>query len=373
MRRFKELLEKRWFAYSVATCSAVLLYLVLTHIPVILSGFRYFYGFLRPIVIGLVIAYIINPLVKLYEHIFFGDTARQGIARSVSVLLALASVIIFIVILMIALVPQLIDSAKNLISNLDNYAASLELMLENLDERFPAIDITQFTEDGIAFLHSIPDKLPKDPAAIFSTTYSIGSGMVTGILGFILAIYFLLDKGRLQDGFKRLMKALMSEKRYERSGKFWIRCNTILLRYIGGDLLDGVIVGAVNLVFMIVMGMPYAVLISVIVGITNLAPTFGPVFGGALGAFILVLVKPWDALWFLVFTVVLQIVDGYIIKPKLFGNTLGVPSVWILISIIVFGRMFGVTGIMLAIPFAAIIVYFYDEILLQRLESRKKQ
>jgi predicted PurR-regulated permease PerM len=122
---------------------------------------------------------------------------------------------------------------------------------------------------------------------------------------------------------------------------------------------------------MSIAGMDYAALVSVIVGLTNLAPTFGPLVGAIIGAFMLVFVNPWWALWFLIFTAILQTIDGYIIKPKLFGNTLGVSSLWILISIIVLGRMFGVAGILLAIPFAAIFDILYKEIVLSRLEKWK--
>ena len=124
---------------------------------------------------------------------------------------------------------------------------------------------------------------------------------------------------------------------------------------------------------MTLAGMDYAALISVIVGVTNLAPTFGPLAGAVIGAFFLVFVNPWYALWFLVFTAVLQTLDGYIIKPKLFGNTLGVSSLWILISIIVLGRMFGIPGILLAIPFAAISDIVYKEVILYNLERRKEE
>ena len=121
------------------------------------------------------------------------------------------------------------------------------------------------------------------------------------------------------------------------------------------------------------MDMPYNILISVVVGITNLAPTFGPIVGGLIGAFILLLVNPWQALWFILFTLVLQTIDGYILKPKLFGNSFGVSSIWILITIIVGGRMFGVWGILLAIPFAAIADYFYRDVIWKKLEKRAKK
>ena len=110
-----------------------------------------------------------------------------------------------------------------------------------------------------------------------------------------------------------------------------------------------------------------------VVGVTNLAPTFGPILGAVIGSFILLLINPWYALVFLIFTIALQTLDGYVIKPRLFGGQLGVPSIWILISLIVMGRMFGVPGILLSIPFAAIINFIYQEVVLPRLERHRKQ
>ena len=106
-------------------------------------------------------------------------------------------------------------------------------------------------------------------------------------------------------------------------------------------------------------------------GITNLAPTFGPIVGAVIGAFILVLVNPWYALWFLIFTIILQTIDGYILKPRLFGESLGVSALMVLISIIIGGRLFGVIGILFAIPFAAIIDFVWKDYVIKKLEERK--
>jgi predicted PurR-regulated permease PerM len=121
---------------------------------------------------------------------------------------------------------------------------------------------------------------------------------------------------------------------------------------------------------MAIIGIPYSVLISVIAGVTNLAPTFGPIVGAAIGAFILILVHPWFCVAFLIITIVLQTVDGYILKPKLFGESLGVSPLMILIAIILGGRLFGVAGILLAIPFAAILDFVYRDFVLKKLEEK---
>ena len=150
-------------------------------------------------------------------------------------------------------------------------------------------------------------------------------------------------------------------------------CAGILNRYVVYNLLDSLIIGGANAIFMAVMGIPYVGLVSFIVAVTNLIPTFGPMIGGAVGALLLCLVKMRYAVIFLIFTVLIQICDGYVIKPKLFGSSLGVSSLWILIGIIVGGRMFGAVGVLLAIPAVAIWDSLYADYLLPRLEAGKQK
>ena len=169
------------------------------------------------------------------------------------------------------------------------------------------------------------------------------------------------------------MRSLMSQKWYDIVLNFMARCNNILVRYIVFSLFDGVIVGGANAIFMAICGMQYVGLVSVVCGVTNLIPSFGPVIGAVIGGFILLLVNPWHALLFLGFTAVLQTLDGYVIKPKLFGDSLGVSGLLILISIVLFGNIFGVVGILLAIPLAAIIDFTYEEGILPLLEMRRAE
>ena len=275
---------------------------------------------------------------------------------------------------MFALVPQIVKSLGTFFSNFDTYANSLQSFLNTIsvDAAENSVDISNITKILDTAIENLADYIQKNLGNIVNTSINAGMSIINTVMSFILAIYMLCDKERLKAGWRRLLQGVLSEKNYSDVSVFWSRCNQILIRYIAGDVLDGVIVGVVNFIFMTIAGMDYAALISVIVGLTNLAPTFGPLAGAVIGAFFLVFVNPWFALWFLIFTAILQTLDGYIIKPRLFGNTLGVSSLWILISIIVLGRMFGIPGILLAIPFAAISDIIYKEIILRRLEQRKE-
>ncbi len=367
--------DNKWMPYALAGCVIVLFYLLVSHINYLFIGIKYFMGFVSPVIIGLIMAYVLDPLVMIFEKNLFGLREKPVIRRLVAVWITIILVVLTLVVFMFALVPQVVKSLGTFFSNFDAYANSLQNFINtlSLDAKNSFIDISSFTKVLDNAIENMAEYIQKNLGNIVNTSINAGMTVINTVMSFILAIYMLCDKERIQNSWKRLLQGLFSEKGYNDISAFWKRCNEILIRYIAGDILDGVIVGVINFLFMTIAGMDYAALISVIVGITNLAPTFGPLAGAVIGAFFLVFVNPWYAFWFLIFTAVLQTLDGYIIKPKLFGNTLGVSSLWILISIIVLGRMFGIAGILLAIPFAAISDIFYKEVILYNLERRKEE
>uniref|UniRef100_I5ATB9 Putative permease n=1 Tax=Eubacterium cellulosolvens (strain ATCC 43171 / JCM 9499 / 6) TaxID=633697 RepID=I5ATB9_EUBC6 len=373
MRFDKNLLKKRWVSYTVALCIAVILYLTLSNINIFFTGISAFLDFIYPVFLGLIIAYIMDPLVMLYQKNVFQRVSKNTIRRNLSVVAAVITVLAGIIFLMVALIPQIVNSISTFVGNIETYAKSLQKLLKDLENLSSSwkFDLSSVISQGEDMVEKLLADMPKNLNAILDTTVSFGKSIASWVIGAIFAIYFLIDKDRLKNAGSKLLRSFVLDRTYRNYVVFWERSNQILIRYIVYDVLDGLIIGVTNWFFMAVADMPYGLLISVVVGVTNLAPTFGPIVGGAIGAFILVLINPWYALTFLIFTIVLQTVDGYILKPKLFAATLGVSGVWILICIVVGGRMFGVGGILLAIPFAAIMDYIYKESILVSLAERK--
>ena len=365
-------LHTPWVAYTFAICSGVVLFLVLSHISLLWDALGAFYYYIAPVVIGIAIAYVLDPMVKFWEQRVFYKLNGKA-ARGLGVAITFGILIIFFAFLLIAMIPQLVSSVQMFVSNMGSYATSMNRMLRDLQE-FAAqhnVDISKFTTSVGDLVGSLTDNLPKSINGILNTTISYGVDLFNGLISTIIAIYILLGKKSLLAGLKRLWRALTNETSYQRSYDFLGRCNEIMIRFILSDLLDGLIIGITNAIFMLIAGYPYVPLISIVVGVTNLAPTFGPILGAVIGAAILVLINPLFALGFLIFTIILQTVDGYIIKPKLFGGQLGVQSIWILMALIVFGRMWGAVGILLAIPIAAILDYIIRDGLLVWLERRR--
>lgn len=368
MKFNKELLERRWLAYTIATCSAVLLYLFISNLGMIFTGFGVVCRIINPLIIGLIIAYIIDPFVTFLKNSIFKNIKKETAKTKLSVFSAVVIIVIVVILLMVALIPQIIVSVKTLIKNLDTYINSFQGFLQKISAEMAKknIDISGIIRFGDDILRNLGNTLTKSMDGIVTTSLNISKAIFDVVIAMFLAIYFLLDKKRLKKSLSKFLMRIFKPKRYKIFAGFWERCNAILIRYIAFDIVDGMIIGVANFIFMSIMGMPYPILISLVVGITNLAPTFGPIVGGIIGGFILVLVNPILALWFIIFTIILQTIDGYIIKPKLFGDTLGIPGVWILIAIVVGSRILGVVGILLAIPFAAIVDFIYHDYIFQK-------
>lgn len=368
-----KLSNQKWYNNAVAVLIGVVSYVALTNLGTIVGALKSFSGYFTAVFIGCVIAYMVNPLASFMEENFFQGLKKRPVRWMLSVIVAMLVLILLLMCLMLMLIPQLIESISLLVGNMDGYIRTLEGMIANWN--IAGIDLSEQLNEFMASSEDLiktgTQLLTSSLSRILAASRGIGKNLLNLLLALILSIYLLGAKDSLKQGSRRLLKASMSDQWYDVVVTFLKHCNNILGRYIIFSILDAAIVGGANAVFMAIVGMQYVGLISVVVGVTNLIPSFGPMIGAVIGGFILLLVNPWHALIFLVFTAVLQTLDGYVIKPKLFGDSLGVSGFLILIAIIVFGNIWGIWGILLAIPLAAIIDFTYEEYFLPHLEARK--
>lgn len=364
---FKELKNKNWYPYTVATCSAVLFAFLLMHLDFIGNLLGFIWKIICPLVIGAIIAYMIDPIARFFERKVFPKFEKFPMGRKTSV--AISCVLVFggLFLLFVSFIPSLVRSITILIGNIDTYE---EMITEFMQSH--GFDNAQTEKNLSAIIGKIKENVPEITKNMLESTTQMGGAFGNFGLGCILAVYFLLYKERIVIWVIGITKKIVKEEKYKEFSDFCRRCNTILLKYISCTLLDGLIVGVSNAIFMLIFKIPFVALISVIVGVTNLLPTFGPMIGGAIGCIILVLLNPGYAVLFLIFTIIIQTVDGYIIKPKFFGNSLGVSSLWILIAIICGGKVFGMVGVLFAIPFAAIVQYSLEENLFPKVKEERK-
>lgn len=365
--------DKKWIPYTIAVCSGVLFYVVLIKLNDITAWFGSFMGLISPVIYGMVIAYLVSPLVNFLEKNVFYKIKNDFIRLQTANVTAMITVVVLFVLLMSVLIPQLLDSIKMFISNINVYAASLQEMLNYYVDlaRQHDIDISMFDESTTKLVNDAVSIITENTGKIAASSLNFTSNAMNLGLGLILTVYFLVYKKTLQSTYHRLLNAFLSEAKYKKTTSFLHECNQIMTTYVVSDILDGIIVAIVNSIFMIITGMPYMVLISIVVGVTNLIPTFGPFIGAFIGGLILLFASPQSVIPFLIFTLVLQLCDGYVIKPKLFGGALGVSGVWITLGIIVGAKLFGFTGVLLSVPFVAIVNFVMDGII-ERKEREKK-
>ena len=363
--KLPKLSEKKWYNGAVIVCIGVAFFILLWNFSTVLAALRKFLGYFRPVILGAVIAYIINPLAKIFHYRVFRRLRSRKIRWYLSVFLSFAVMLLALFLLTVMLIPQLVQSIMMFSQNFGSYADSLTDMLyksplstllseEALDTLY---DNAMLTISGV--VHGTAENT-------MTIVKSAGKNIMTTGLALIISVYLLIDNRAVMVGSRKFLETILPENARLGFLDFILRCDTILTTYIAQTLLDALVIGVSNAVFMLVCRMPYVGLISVIVGVTNLIPNFGPAIGAAIGAFILLLADPKNAVLFLVFCLLLQSVDAYILKPKLFSGALGVSGLTILISTIVLGSMFGVTGVLLAIPTAAIISFVYHEYYLKR-------
>lgn len=368
--------EEKWFPNTFAICAGVILAFLLYNLPYITELFGSFWNVIAPVFIGVIFAYIMDPIARFLEKKVFKKAKKRRLVRCISVYLSVIITLLLLVLLVFAFIPPIVESITSVIESSE---ASLQSLMENTEAWINAKSLAWFNkpisfeefDNAYSWIASQLSEITVNTdnlAGVWETSLGVGSSIMTSVLAFIIAIYYMLYKESLQELTKKFFRRILEQKKYDTFMGFCFKCDRILLKYIECDILEGIFVGVGNAIFMAAFGMKYISLISVVVGVTNLAPTFGPIVGALFGAFLLLLVNPWHALWFLIFTLVLQTIDGYVLKPKLFGDTLGVSPVLILVSIILGGRIFGAIGILLAIPASAIVQCFVKDYLLKKKE-----
>ena len=366
-----KLSEKKWYNGAVVACIGVAFYVLLTNLSTVLAAVNYFLSSFNAIVLGAIFAYLLNPIAKFYETKLFGKMKAVKSRWGLSVALSLITALLVLTLLMGMLIPQLVQSISLFAENFDNYATQLITMIKGspLETMIDADKLQLLSENAMT---TISNFVRDNASKILTAAANSGKGILSTTISIIVAVYLLIGKEGVQKAFWRLMNAILRPETAEGFRSFTRRCDSILMNYLSQSLVESVIVGGVNAVFMVICGMQYVGLISIVVAVTNLIPTFGPIIGGVIGGFILLLVNPLHALIFIVFTLILQFVDGYILKPKLFSGSLGVSGLLILVAGIVLGRIYGVMGMLLSIPAAAILSFIYQD-LLTRQEERRAQ
>ncbi len=372
-------MKLEWKTCFRICASVFLLYLCVFYWAKVSRFFGTFLSALSPLLLGLVIAYVLNILMSWYERHYFPKQQKKSWVkktRTAACLLAAIITLIAIVALVVGLVvPELVSCVKLLVSEVE---PALDKLLNSkwAAEFFPA-DLLQKLEavnwgDAIdKAVKMIASGLSSAAGALFSTVSSVFSSVVNIFLSIIFAVYLLIDRDHLQTQGRRLMDCYLPGSLNSKLSHWLQVTNDCFHRFIVGQCLEAVILGGLCIVGMTVFGFPYAMMIGTLIGFTALIPIAGAYIGAAVGAVMILTVSPIKALLFLVFIVVLQQLEGNLIYPKVVGNSIGLPALWVLAAITVGGSLMGITGMLVGVPIAAALYRLLKEDVLRREGSKK--
>ncbi|MBQ2596411.1 MAG: AI-2E family transporter, partial [Oscillospiraceae bacterium] len=283
--------------------------------------------------------------------------------------------VLILVALIYLILPQVLSSIQTLVSNSNTYANNLSNWLENLLRDYPSIE--EYLSGQLSNINAnlgnwletkILPRLGSIVTSVTSGVYGVALSIYNLVIGIIVSIYLLSDKEGFLAATKRLSYTVFSVEAAEKMRQGLRFLDRTFMGFLNGKLLDSLIIGIICYIVCSVLRMPYTLLVSVMVGVTNIIPFFGPLIGAVPSALIILMVDPVKCLIFVIFVVVLQQVDGNIIGPKILGNTTGINGFWVMFSIIVGAGLFGFWGMLLGVPVFVVIYTFIDKLLKQRLE-----
>ena len=342
---------------------------------------------ISPFIYGFVMAYLLSPiynatvrgLYKLLGKYFKNKQRLFSFCKLVASVVAVVCLIGAVAGLIALIVPQVIESLTGILKSLPQRLTQLSALFNDItskmDNKRLAMKMSEiYAQAQTNLIELAQTKLLPGMGTLVghvSTQVLLTlKTMMNVMIGVMACVYMLNSKERFQGQFKKVILATLPKEKAEAVFDFAKFTNRTFGGFINGKIIDSIIIGIICFILMKIFGFPYPILISAIIGITNVIPFFGPFIGAIPAAIIILLVSPIHALYFLVLIFVLQQVDGNIIGPAILGNTTGIASFWVLFSIVIGGGLFGFIGMVLGVPVFAIIYYYFSRSINKRLEAK---
>jgi predicted PurR-regulated permease PerM len=368
---FKE--QKNTVSLTISLIIVLLTYFAINNLPGILGFVQSMIDLLLPFIVGFAIAFLITPLMFWFENrILKKAKISNRTKRKLSAVFSFTTSMVIFGIFIATIVPQVLSSIAQLSILLPDYVASAQQFLTqwflglNLGDEVLILLI----DTGNELLKNLAQITRDIIPVILNFSWTFVNVLVRIIIGFIVSIYILFDRERFTLQFRKLTYAIFSKSQAERLFEISRLTARMFNSFIIGKTIDSVIVGIICYIVMLLFGWPYPVLISLIIGVTNMIPVFGPFIGAIPALFLLFIVDPSAALWFTLFIIILQQIDGNIIGPIILQDSMGLPSLWIMFAIILGGGFFGLIGMFLGVPVFAVVYVIIKEIVNQRLKDK---
>ena len=383
--------KKFWTISGIVYATLLLLVVLIINLSAVNEWLSKVLLLLRPVIIGLIMAYLLNPFFRFFEKKLFKKISPFGLRRVLSLIFTYLLLFLILFALVLLIVPQLIDSILNFITNYKSYLSTtteqINGMIEWLNSKLPSSSgkpliphlnadlfqnaISKFFSSLDLDFQTLAGFLTADTIfTVFSIASNIVSLLTDIVFGFFISIYLLSTKEKRYAQIMRLRRALFSDRTNETITRFCTTADHSFGGFLEGKIIDSMIIGVLTYIAISIFGVPYALLIATIVGITDIVPVIGPFIGVIPSAVIIFLTDPSKVIVFIICILIIQQIDGNIIAPKILGENTGVSSLCVIIAITTMGSLAGLVGMVLGVPLFATILELSNTYLEKRLRKK---
>ena len=328
---------------------------------------------LKPFLIAICIAFVLNIPMKFYEEKVLDKVIKQPKKRRpLAIILTIITIIAIVVGLVLFIIPQLVESGSTLVKNIPDYVKTLEMFMAEHFSKTEVFDelwnqVLSMGENIIKVVGQVTGSLVSQ---VVDITVGVTSTIINFFMGILIAIYILLSKEKLGIQAKKILYAFFDRIKANKVMEVARISHDKFSKFITGQCIEAVILGGLCFIGMTIFSMPYALLVSTIIGVTALVPIFGALIGTIPAAFIIFMVEPMTAVWFVILIVVIQQIEGNLIYPMVVGNSIGLSAIWVLLAITVGGSTFGILGILIGIPLFGVLYTLLSTITNSKLKEK---
>ncbi|MCC8046529.1 MAG: AI-2E family transporter [Clostridiales bacterium] len=357
-----------WCTTVFLTLAAVIaFYFLLLNGSSIMKTVHSIFSSLTSIWLGIGMAYVLDPIIVAGERVLRKRNMSQIPARVLTIVAVLALVFLLVFLIFSRLIPKLFETINSLLGDLPGMQATFNSYLDRVNEWNP-----QVYEYILSVINFITDWINTNLYTTINTITQSFLGLINGIVNLFVALIVLVYAQMSKERFIGQAKKLLYAVCHHKGAATWIldicrQANLIFSGFITGKIIDSAIVGVICFICLSILKIPYVLLISVVIGVTNIIPVFGPFIGAIPCAILLLFVEPWDCLVFVIFILILQQIDGNIIGPRILGNSTGVSAFWVIVAILVFSNLLGIVGMIVGVPIFATLYYIIKRIVEEEL------
>lgn len=353
-----------------------LIIFALVNFEKILSILGYIINIFSPFIFGAIVAFVLNVLVNFIERKLFGKVKKKTwlkIKRPLSITISVVLVIFIIVFIMNLLIPQLKNSVSLFTDSLPTYKEDIINIMNKFNLEGTTIKKVSDYLDN--FGRVITDYIKGNSKDVITVTTEVATSLIAiiskAVIAIVFAIYIIAQKETLKRQFNKLMSAYLKPRTVNRINKYASMANTTFSNFVTGQCLEALIFGSLCFLGMLILRLPYATTIAVLLGFTALIPVFGAFIGTFLGAFLILMISPIKAIIFVVFILVLQQIEGNLIYPKVVGKSVGLPGIWVLLSVTIGASVGGILGMLIATPLCSLLYILLRQAVNDRINSNK--